>query len=89
MVRPRFGNKFLCSDLRVILTIRKKLPKGVALETGDDCLNMTEKIYKRSAHYLNNVPSTYCIPECTSIVQYHSHLYIFYTVVLLDLAAHT
>ena len=36
-------NKFLCSDLRDIHTISKKLPKGVTLKTGDDCLEMFER----------------------------------------------
>ena len=47
-----FGSKFLCSDLRDILTISKKLPKGVALKTASYCLEMTEKIFKRIEYYL-------------------------------------
>ena len=47
-----FGNKFLCSDLRDILTISKKLPKGVTLKIGSHCLNMTEKILNRIGFHL-------------------------------------
>ena len=36
-------NKFLCSDLRDTHTISKKLPRGVTLKTGDDCLEMSER----------------------------------------------
>ena len=47
-----FHNKFLCSDLRDIRTISKKLPKGVTLQTGYVCLEMTEKIFRRFEYYL-------------------------------------
>ena len=47
-----FGNKFLYSDLRDILTISKKLPKGVTLKTDSPCLKMSEKILKRIEHFL-------------------------------------
>ena len=40
-------NELLCSDLRDIHTISKKLPKGIQLNTHDSCFNMTEKILKR------------------------------------------
>ena len=46
-------NKFLCSDLRHIDTIRKKLLKGVTLEIGYDCLNVTEKIKKGHKYYVS------------------------------------
>ena len=46
-----FGNKFLCSDLRGIHTISKKLPKGVTLITGDGCLDMAEKRFRRFEYY--------------------------------------
>ena len=37
----------------------------------------------------NHVASSYCIPECMSKVQCHSHLSTFHTVYLLDFVAHT
>ena len=46
-----------------------------------------EIVQARPIH--NHAPSTYCIPECMSIVQCHSRLYTFHTVVLLDLVDHT
>ena len=47
-------NAFLCSDLRDILTISKQLPKGVTLNIGSYCLNMTEKILRRFGYYFEN-----------------------------------
>ena len=52
-------NKLLCSDLDNILTISKKLPKGVTLITGDYCLEVADKILKRFEYYVgeNYLPS--------------------------------
>ena len=47
-----YNNRSLCSDLRDIRTISKKLPKGVKLITAYECLNMTKKILKRFKYYL-------------------------------------
>ena len=47
-----YDSKFLCSDLDDIHTISKKLPKGVTLRIGSDCLNMTEKIMGKFIYYV-------------------------------------
>ena len=77
-------NKFLCSDLRDIHTISKKLPKGVTLITGDDCLKMTnhlemtEKLLNRFKYYLGKIH-----PPSESGLQWIFHavctLHIFYS----------
>ena len=46
-------NELLCSDLRDIRTISKKLPKGIQLNTRDSCFNMTEKILKRVEYHVS------------------------------------
>ena len=50
LVVSMIGNKFLCSDLRDILTISKKLPKGVTLNIDSHCSKMTNKILNKSEH---------------------------------------
>ena len=48
------------------------------------------KVEEKSTRPIHScAPSTYCIPERTSIVQCHTHLYTFHIVGLYDLMAHT
>ena len=51
---------FHCSDLRDIHTISKRLPKGVTLITGHDCLKMTHKMPNRlEYHFRKNYLSSF------------------------------
>ena len=51
-------NEFLCTDLRDILRISKKLPKEITLKTGRYCLDWTQKILNRFLYYFgkNHMP---------------------------------
>ena len=47
-------NKLLCSDFRKILTVSKRLPKGVMVEIDDHCLERIQKIARRFIYCVEN-----------------------------------